>query len=64
MKYKNISLRFLKIIMYMCIISYDILGKGKYTLHTIARLIVFTHAFCHAYVQNLLKGPVIVSECK
>ena len=26
-------------------------------MHTIARLTVFTCAFCHMRVQNLLKGP-------
>ena len=29
-----------------------ILEKGKYLLHTIACLTVFTHAFCYAHVEN------------
>ena len=39
-----------------------ILGKEKYTSHTITCLTVFTHAFCHTQVENLLKGPD--SSCK
>ena len=45
----------------MCIIPSNkvsrILEKGKYTSHIIAHLTVFTHAFCHMHVENLLKGP-------
>ena len=40
------------------LINYKILGKEKYTLDTIAHLTVFTHAFGHTHVKNLLKGPV------
>ena len=35
--------------------SYTILGKGKYKSHTIACLIIYTHAFCHICDENLLK---------
>ena len=27
------------------------------TSHTIAHLMLFTHAFCNTHVENLLKGP-------
>ena len=37
------------------------LGKEKCKLHTIARQTVFTHAFCHVYVENLLKRPVLIT---
>ena len=40
------------------LINNKILGKSKDTSHTIARLTVFTRAFCHMRVENLLKGPV------
>ena len=35
--------------------SYTILGKGKYNSHTIACLIIYTHAFCHICDENFLK---------
>ena len=54
-------LNFFKNTMHMCIIPsnkvFKILGKGKYTSHTIAHLTIFTRAFCHTHVENLLKGP-------
>ena len=31
--------------------------KEKYTSHTIVHLTLFTCAFCHMRIQNLLKGP-------
>ena len=36
-------------------------GKGKYTLHTIPHLMVFTHAFYHTSIWNLLKWPDTVT---
>ena len=36
------------------------LRKEKYLSHTIAHLTVFTRAFCHTRVENLLKGPALV----
>ena len=33
------------------------LDKEKYILHTIARLTLFTRAFCHRRDENLLNGP-------
>ena len=39
---------------------FKILEKGKWTSHTIARLTVFVHVFCHTRVEGLLKGPVQV----
>ena len=59
MKNKNIRLRFFENTMYMHIISsikLKNIRKRKYTSHTIARLTVFTHAFCHTRVENLLRG--------
>ena len=71
MKYKTKERNF---IMYMCtmertFIMYmsktlsikldnKILEKEKYKLLTIARLTVFTRAFCPTCGENLLKGPV------
>ena len=46
----------------MHIIPFSILGKGKYTSHTIAHLTVFTHVFCHTPVENLLKGPAYMHK--
>ena len=40
--------------------SYKILEKEKYTSHTIARPMVFMHAFYHMHVENLLKGLIRV----
>ena len=34
-------------------VNYKILEKEIYTSHTIARLTLFTRAFCHACVENL-----------
>ena len=39
---------------------YQILEKEKYISHTITRLTLFTRAFCHTRVENLLKGPAII----
>ena len=60
MKYKTKERAF---IMYMCTtlsikLDNKSLEKEKYTSHTIARLTVFTCAFCPACGENLLKGPV------
>ena len=38
--------------------SYQILEKEKYTSHTIALLTLFTRAFRHTRVENLLRWPV------
>ena len=38
-----------------------ILEKEKYTSQTTACLMLFTCAFCHLGVKNLLKGPLILS---
>ena len=35
------------------------LRKEKYTLHSIARLTVFTRTFCHTRVENLRKEPAM-----
>ena len=44
--------------MYMHIIPLlKLYNLGKYTSHTIICLTVFTCAFCHMCVENLLKGP-------
>ena len=40
--------------------SHKILEKEKYISHTITPLMIFTRAFCHMHVENLLKGPVNV----
>ena len=46
------------ILYYTLLILQNFFKKGNYTLHTIASLIVLTHAFYHTRIENLLKRSV------
>ena len=57
---ETLVLGFLKIL-YIHIIPYTTLEKGKkidFAHHRMIEcLTVFGHAFCHSHIENLLKGP-------
>ena len=54
-------LTFLKMLCITINNLYKIMEK-KNISHTNAHPLVFTHAFCHTYVENLLKKPAIFHQ--